>query len=103
MGHASIAAQTPVEASLYGDKGVIHLYSRWHHAQRISLLEYQEKENTVYFDFPFEGWGYQFEAQHVMDCLAAGKTESDRVPLDFTVSLTRTLDDVREKIGLVYA
>jgi predicted dehydrogenase len=100
--HTSIAAHTEVEASFYGDKGVIRLYSPWHHTQRISLLQYPSKADPVYFDFPIAGWGYHFEAAHVMQCLADGKTESDRVPLDFTLSLTRTLDQVREKIGLVY-
>lgn len=104
IGHSSVAAYTPVEATFYGEKGLIRLHTRWHHAQKLSLLEYPaHDEEPVVYDFPFDGWGYHFEAAHVMQCLSEGKTESDRVPLDFTLSLTQTLDDIREKIGLTYA
>jgi hypothetical protein len=41
-------------------------------------------------------------AAHMMKCFAAGKQESDRIPLDFTLDLADALDLVRVKIGLEY-
>jgi hypothetical protein len=37
-----------------------------------------------------------------MDCLDAGKTESDLLPLSFTMDLAETLATVSDKIGLKY-
>ena len=39
---------------------------------------------------------------HVAECLRAGKTESEILPLDRTLAVMRTLDAVRAEIGLKY-
>lgn len=101
--HSTIAANTPVEAFLYGSAGAIHLHSRWHHTKKLTVSTYEGRlENSRDVDMPYEGWGYSFEAEHVMQCLENEMLESDKVPLDFTLDLVETLDAVREKIGLEY-
>jgi len=40
-------------------------------------------------------WGYYYEADEVMDCLLAGKTESGLVPLDDTPATIETMDKMR--------
>jgi hypothetical protein len=47
-----------------------------------------------------EHFGY--EAAEVMRCLEAGKTESDVMPLDETLSVMRTMDSIRAEWGLRY-
>ena len=42
------------------------------------------------------------EAIEVMRCLRAGETESPLVPLDGTLAVMRTLDAVRDRIGVRY-
>ena len=37
-----------------------------------------------------------------MRCVRAGRLESDVLPLDETVAIMATLDEVRRQIGLVY-
>lgn len=103
LGHSTVAANTPVEAWLYGTDGAIYLHPRWHHTQKVTVSHYEGRE-VVRRDaeFPYEGWGYHFEAAHVMECVRNGLLESDRVPLDFTLDLMDTLDTIREKIGLEY-
>lgn len=44
---------------------------------------------------PYAGNGYGHEAEEVGRCLAAGLTESPRMPLDETVAILRTLDLIR--------
>ncbi len=103
ISHATVAAITPVEASIYGTEGTIYLHPRWHHAQQLTISRYEgreEKKRTV--DLPYSGWGYAFEAAHVMDCLEKELLESTLLPLDFTLDLVETLDIIREKIGLEY-
>ena len=100
-GHCSIAADTPITATIYGSEGRIQLHSRFHHPQQLTLHQ-KLTETATTFDMPYEGWGYQFEAAHVMECLAAGATESPRLPLSFTQDLTDTLHIILDKIGLKY-
>jgi predicted dehydrogenase len=49
-----------------------------------------------------EAMGYHWEAEEVMKCLDAGKTESPVVPLSFSLDLMRTLDRIREAAGIVF-
>lgn len=103
LGHSTVAANTPVQAWLHGTEGSVYLSPRWHHTPRIILSRYEGRdEHKTALEFPYEGWGYHFEAAHVMDCLREGRTESDRAPLDFTLGLMETLDAIRAQIGLEY-
>ncbi len=52
------------------------------------------------FDEP--GHGLRYQAAEVGRCLRAGLTESPRLPLDETVAIMETLDEVRRQIGLTY-
>lgn len=103
LGHSTVAANTPVEAWLYGTEGTIYLHPRWHHAQKISVSRYEGREEvTREIEMPYEGWGYAYEAMHVMECLREERLESDLVPLHFSLDLAETLETIREKIGLEY-
>ncbi len=103
IGHSTVAATTPIEAWLYGTEGTIYLHPRWHHSQKVTVSEYDgNTQSSRDMDFLYEGWGYHFEAAHVMECLRQGRLESDLVPLDFTLDLVETLDVIRERIGLIY-
>ena len=53
-------------------------------------------------DLPIEGNGYHYEADEVARCLAAGKTESDIMPLAETVEIAQTMDALRAQWGLKY-
>ncbi|GJM34770.1 MAG: oxidoreductase [Saprospiraceae bacterium] len=98
--HASLLATTKSEAFIYGEKGTIHLHTRWHEATSLSLIQDGARPQDYYFDF--ESNGYRFEAEEVMHCLAEGKTESELLPLDFSIQLIKLLGDIREEIGLKY-
>ncbi len=103
LGHSTVAANTPVEAWLYGTEGTIYMYPRWHHAQKLRVSKYDGREEIEEeIEMPYEGWGYAFEAKHVMECLREERLESDLIPLDFSLDLAETLETIREKIGLVY-
>ncbi|HYH11110.1 MAG TPA: Gfo/Idh/MocA family oxidoreductase [Thermomicrobiales bacterium] len=88
-------------ATLVGTKGRIEIHEDWHKPTGLTL---RRSDGTAEdFDFPLtEGNGYQYEALHVMECLRAGKTESDIMPLDETLTLMRTLDEIRRQWGLTY-
>ena len=49
---------------------------------------------------PYTGNGYQYEAAEVMHCLREGKLESPIMPLDETVCILETMDELRRQWGL---
>ena len=103
LAHSTLTANTPVEATIYGTTGAIYLHPRWHHSRQLTISRYNGREEEKRLvDLPYDGWGYAFEAAHVMDCLEKEMLESDLLPLDFTLDLVETLDAIREKIGLEY-
>ena len=46
--------------------------------------------------------GYEFEAMEAMECIRAGKKESDKIPLDETLAIMKILDTCRENAGFKY-
>ncbi len=47
--------------------------------------------------FPLEGNGYNYEAAETMRCLRAGELESSIMPLDETLSIIETMDNIRKQ------
>lgn len=103
IGHSTVRGHTGIEAWIHGSRGHIYIHPRFHHSMKLTVSTYEGRdEHRQELDFPYDGWGYQFEAIHVGNCLRAGLTESPLIPLSFTLDLMETLDQVRHKIGLEY-
>lgn len=88
-------ANTPQEAWVLGSEGNLKISAPWWNAKQIIV-----KSET--HDIPFEGNGFNYEAVHVGECLAAGKTESDIMPLNETLDIMETMDTLRAQWGLKY-
>jgi len=97
---SAVATDSSRQADLYGEKGSLHLPSPWYAAKQV-VFKRPEKPDEV-FDCPYEGSGFQFEAQEVMRCLQKGSTESRIMPLDETLSIMQTMDTIRAQWGLRY-
>lgn len=95
-----VRIHTPMEAWLLGTEAKIHLHHAWWRGGKLTVLKDQHEQETI--DPPMVGNGYNYEADEVARCLAAGKLESDAIPLDETLSLMRTLDAIRAQWGLTY-
>ena len=54
------------------------------------------------FDFPLPQGGYRYEALEVQRCLRAGQGESPQMPLEETLAIMETLDEIRSQLGLRY-
>jgi predicted dehydrogenase len=92
--HTSLLATTKTEAFIYGTEGIIHWHARWHERSSFSILREGQRPENFFFDI--SGHGYQYEAQAVQDCLAAGLTESPDWSLDSSLELSRLLDDIAQ-------
>ena len=98
--HSTILAPTKTEAFIYGERGVVHLHTRWHEPTTMSLLLEGERPQDLHFDF--RGKGYSYEAEEVMRCLEQGWKESPLLPLDFSLDLMQLLDAIRREAGIIY-
>ncbi len=96
----AVRAETQQEARIIGTRGKIHLPVPFWCGTRV-VLEVEGSEPET-FDLPYDGNGYNCEAREVMDCLRAGKLESDVMPLDESLALMGTLDEMRRQWGVKY-
>ncbi|MBV7699731.1 Gfo/Idh/MocA family protein [Streptomyces sp. TRM70350] len=102
--HCSIVGGTPVAASVTGSHGRIDIPSGFFHPDRF-VLHRDGREPEEFVHDPAAGAAHnslKHEAREVMRALRAGETESPLVPLDGTLAVMRTLDAIRDRIGVRY-
>lgn len=97
---ANLLVDTPIECWLHGDLGSIKMSNPFHSTKEISHFKNRKLIKSYAVDYI--GLGYYHEIVEVMNCLRDGKTESDKMPLSFSLQLIEILDNVREQIGLNY-
>lgn len=96
----AIRTNSPHEALLLGTKGKIRVHSSWWKAAPITLSVDGQPDELI--DVPSVGNGYNYEAAEVGRCLREGRTESEVMPLDETLAIVKTLDELRAQWGLRY-
>lgn len=96
----SFQAPSPREATIRGTKRYLRLHEPLHRLHQITIGSLNGKEKTT--TFPYTGKGFHYQATEVVNCLRAGKTESDIMPLDESVEIMETMDELRRQWGLKY-
>jgi predicted dehydrogenase len=96
----AISTDTPTEALVIGTQGRVKLHTPMYCPPQLTLSLSGREDEVI--DMPYEGNGYNYEAIEVMNCLRAGKLESDLMPLDETLAIMRTMDQIRTQWGLKY-
>jgi predicted dehydrogenase len=100
---STFLTDTPVEAVIAGTKGRIQMRNRFHNAvSHLEVVSTGENETRTIEVDRESGYGYQFEARHVSDCLRKNLTESPLLSLQHSLDLMETLDRVRAACGIVY-
>ena len=100
---ASMTSHSPRAATIATSTGLITLPASFHHPQGVvfqpadggSPVRIEGTERLL-------GTGLGNEAAEVMRCLRGGLVESPLVPHEQTLSLMRTMDEIRAQIGVVY-
>ncbi|MFF0478632.1 Gfo/Idh/MocA family protein [Streptomyces sp. NPDC004284] len=96
----SLEADTPLTASVTGTEGRIDIPRGFFFPERFVLHRHgHEPEEYVSTDDPLS---FRHEAAEVTRALRAGETESPLVPLDGSLAVMRTLDAVRDRVGVRY-
>ncbi|MEU8482958.1 Gfo/Idh/MocA family oxidoreductase [Streptomyces sp. NPDC048641] len=101
--NCSIDAGTGVTASVTGSQGRIDIPHGFFYPDRF-VLHRDGREPQEFTAEPGDGPrdSLRHEAGEVMHRLRAGDTESPIVPLDGSLAVMRTLDSVRERVGVRY-
>lgn len=97
----SLAAASNNPAAIYGTDARLEV-DGWFYTPTIVRVIARDGTELERFDGTGPGRGMQFEAAEVNRCLRAGLTESPLLPLDETIAIMDTLDEVRRQIGLDY-
>jgi predicted dehydrogenase len=97
---ASYAQAAPVEALVCGTQGFIRL-PHFHGAKEMQLYRNGKVPEVLEFSYG-EGENFKYEIAHAMECIAAGKTESDIMPLSETLAVMETMDALRAQWSLTY-
>lgn len=98
--HSSFLIDSPIEAQIHGTKGKLILEQRWFNLGNLKLIDLSG--NEIIFNFDVKSNGYEYEAQEVVNCLLAGKKQSELWSWDHSLQLCKTMDTVRRMAGIVY-
>lgn len=92
--------ETPTEAIFYFERAEVKLNSRFHEPTTVTIRN-EKGEKTL--DFNYKTNGYSYEIRHFNQLIRDQKTESNIMTFNFSQTLIKTLDEVREVIGLDYS
>lgn len=96
----AIRTRTPHEAVILGTEGRIRIHSPFFKPDRLTLTDARGNDDEMHL--PFQGNGFNYEAAEAMACMRAGKTESEIMPLDESLSIMETMDRLRAQWDLSY-
>ncbi|MES4887497.1 Gfo/Idh/MocA family oxidoreductase [Streptomyces sp. NPDC096012] len=101
--HCSIVGGTAVTASVTGSRGRIDIPAGFFHPDRF-VLHRDGRDPEEFAARPADGprTTLRHEAVEVMRALRAGERQSPLVPLEGTLAVMRTLDAIRDRVGVRY-
>jgi len=98
--YSSFKTNSGIGCDIYCEKGNMTVARGRDMTQRVILDIHGEERKEFIFNPP--AMGYHSEAEEVMKCLDEGKTESNVVPLSFSLDLIKILDGIRNSAGIYF-
>lgn len=98
--YTALRVNTPHEAMILGTEGRIRIHAPFWKPTAMTVSRAGADDEVI--EMPFDPPGYQFEAEEVMRCVRAGRPESPIMPLDESLRIMKTLDELRAQCGLRY-
>lgn len=86
--------------TIYGTHGHIRIHPKFWESTQATISVGGKEEIAV---LPFRRNGFEYQIEEAMDCLRSGKRESEGMPLAATLANMKTMDQIREQIGLKYS
>lgn len=100
---STFSSNLATEADISGTEGRIRLTSRFYEpSSTIEFYNGRPDSKEIISVHEEQGFGYQYEARHVNDCLRNGLIESNVMSFTDTLLLMETLDKIRKIAGIHY-
>lgn len=99
--HSSLRCETSQEAFIAGTDGSLRIHKQCWKPQKMTIQSHHSQKEE-YIEMPFEGNGFNYEAEHFGQLLEEGKKDSEVMPLEESLSIARTMDQIRESCGFKY-
>ncbi len=97
---SSIQFNTAIEAEIIGTKGRIKIKNPWFKATELEV--YFTDEKVQKFSMPHKSNGFDYEIQEVMSCLDKGLLESEKMPHQLTLLISKIMESILLQVGVVY-
>ena len=98
--HSSLQVETAQEAFISGTEGTLKIHKQCWRPQKITVTKKGLEPEVI--SMPFEGNGFNYEAESFGKLFLAGEKESPIMPLEESLSIHQVMDEIREKWGMVY-
>ena len=95
-----ITASSPQVATIVGSEGHVTVASPFWCSEQLTV--HRPKTASEERHFPLRGNGFNYEAEHFMELIRTGATDSPLMPLAESITISETLDAARRHIGLRY-
>lgn len=97
---ASINHEGPMQATIKGSKGKI-IIEGLHETQSAKI--YDNNNGLInHIKIPHNANGFEYEIKEAIDCIKAGKLESDIVSHQITLSVLKQMDQIRDSWNFFY-
>lgn len=97
---ATLGVELPNRAVIAGEDARVEIDHRWHEPSSFTLTTREGASEP--HDYRENRNGLRHEAEEVARCLRAGEVESPIMPLDETLQVMATMDEIRAQIKLSY-
>lgn len=96
----SIYCRSDRKGIIHGDKGYM-VIENINNPQSLRVFDTADRE-VAFYDFSDQISGYEFQFAEAASCIAAGKTESDSMPLADSVCVMEFMDSLRRSWNMTY-
>jgi len=96
----SVFCRSDRKGIIHGDKGYL-VIENINNPQSLRVFDLKDQE-VAFYDFSDQISGYEFEFAEAAACIAAGKRESDSMPMEDTVQVMAFMDSLRSQWSMVY-
>lgn len=102
MLESSLITKSDLIAEIVGQKGKIKILSPWNETPEAIQLDVYD-DYKVEYPCRWEGRGFQFEVDEMIQCLNSGTIESTLMPHELSMQVMEIMDEVREQVNVKYA
>ncbi|WP_299651288.1 Gfo/Idh/MocA family oxidoreductase [uncultured Jannaschia sp.] len=100
--HCTLLGHTTCQAVLSGTDGMLTMPRKFYEPGSF-ILQAIDLTTRLVHDEAASGYaGLCHEIAHIAECVAEGRSESPVLPLEQTIATLRSMDRVRERLGIVF-